>query len=367
MFHELIEATLGQLNVKQKSITRLFPDFFSNPVKVKGVISKGGVRLSSIEKDKWTFTVHSGTEEGLWYDVVVRWKDVEKDVQKLVLDRRNWTKDKKRANLKKIATKLFKDGNVELSCECPAQTYYGGDYILTQRSAKHGESEDRPPVVRNPKEYGAYCKHIQVLMRTLPFYKTTIANWLGKEFKDLIQKSEAGATQTAQQYKVAGQALGQRKGIRKGKTKESRLNEAVAILPEPQQVLLDELGEATDEQWMQKSTYPGEESYVKFWLLSDGSLVHVPVIHAATAKKAVDDLDELIDSGAARVLVNSKYLGVDTPEQGFTREQRTALADLYNYYQSEELALEGEGQFPIKSSDHLRRLLGESIEEDEND
>lgn len=210
MFHALFEVTLGQLTNKQQSITRLFPDFFSNPEKVPGVISKGGVRLSGITEDRWNFKVHSGTEEGLWYDVVIRWKDLKKDVEKLVSDRRNWTKDKKRADLRKIAAKLFKDGNVELSCTCPAQQYWGPAYQLTQKHAKYGDQEDRSPDIRNPKKYGQYCKHVQVLMRTLPFYKSTIANWLGKEYKDLIQKAEGAATKTATQYRAAGQALAKR-------------------------------------------------------------------------------------------------------------------------------------------------------------
>lgn len=210
MLQELLEATLGQLKNKQRSITRLFPDFFSNPDKVRGVISKGGVRLRNIEKDKWTFKVHSGTKEDVWYDVVVRWKDLEKSVEDLVSDRRNWTKNKKRADLKKIASKLFNEGDVELSCDCDAEKYWGPAYQLTQRHAKYGEPEERSPDIRNPKQYGQYCKHIQVLMRTLPFYQTTIANWLGKEFKDLIQRTEGSAIQTTQKYRAAGRELGQR-------------------------------------------------------------------------------------------------------------------------------------------------------------
>jgi hypothetical protein len=522
MFHKLIEATLGQLNTKQKSITRLFPDFFSNPVKVKGVISKGGVRLSSIQKDIWTFSVHSGTEEGLQYDVVVRWKDIEKDVQKLVSDRRNWTKDKKRADLRKVAAKLFKDGNVELSCECPAQTYYGGDYLLTQKHAKYGEPEDRSPDIRNPKKYGQYCKHVQVLMRTLPFYKTTIANWLGKEFKDLIQQAEAGATRTAQQFKAAGQALGRRvakesqsllletigddlppaqkklflywrrrKGISKlpigrffllnngrsvvgndetreqhsdildaagvswevqdegaikgdvwqdcnldiylsnsfepsegqrsaieeviasynlesiyvevgqdyhripgdletrsahiltdivcrllmGKTEGLErfhfkeigepIQEAVATLPEPQQVLLDEFGPASEEDMRTPSMYPGEEAYFKFWLLSDGTLIHVPVAHIRTALDAGTEVNELLESGAIRILVSHQHLGAENLKT-ITRVQRSAIVDLYLRYGPEELASEV-GSEAIYSSDYLRKLLGESIQEDKKE
>lgn len=292
MFHELFEATLGQLTNKQKSITRLFPDFFSNPEKVPGVISKGGVRLEGITEDRWNFKVHSGTEEGLWYDVVIRWKDLEKDVEKLVSDRRNWTKDKKRADLRKIAAKLFKSGNVELSCSCPAQQFWGPAYQLTKKHAKYGDQEDRSPDIRNPKQYGQYCKHVQVLMRTLPFYKSTIANWLGKEFKDLIQRAERTATQTAGQFRAAGQALAKR-------TAKESIQEAVSseALPELQQRMLKRnrfpLGK------LFKSIDPNENWY-KFWLLNDGSVVPVKDDHNDLCL-AVESTDtEVMNSGALR-------------------------------------------------------------------
>lgn len=351
MFHRLIEATLGQLNTKQKSITRLFPDFFSNPVKVKGVIEKGGVRLSSIDRDKWTFKVHSGTEEGLWYDVVIRWKNVEKDVQKLVSDRRNWIKDKKRADLRKIATKLFKDGNVELSCDCPAQQFWGPAYQLTQKHAKYGDQEDRSPDIRNPKNYGQYCKHVQVLMRTLPFYKTTIANWLGKEFKDLIQKAEGVAVQITKRYQAAGQALAKRSA-------REAIQEAVAALPEPQQALLDTFGRASEENMQSTSTYPGEEDYVKFWMLSDGTLIHVPVAHGKSVRDAGVDFDELMDSGAARGSVSNKILSVENPT-ALTKAQQNTVRDLYFQFGSEEF-ITLSGTKTIRSPDHLRSMLGES-------
>lgn len=355
MFHKLIEVTLGQLSNKQKSVTRLFPDFFSNPKKVPGVISKGGVRLSSIEKDKWTFKVHSGTEEGLWYDVVVRWKDVEKDVQKLVSDRRNWTKNKKKADLKKIAAKLFKDGNVELSCDCDAQQYWGPAYQLTQKHAKYGDQEDRSPDVRNPKQYGQYCKHVQVLMRTLPFYKSTIANWLGKEFKDLIQRAEGTATQTAQQYKAAGQALGKH-------TARESIQEAVATLPEPQQVMLDELGSATEEDMRTTSTYPGEEDCVKFWLLSDGTLIHVPCAHSSVLQQLDRDTDDPLSSGAARIRVHPNVdLQVEAADP-LNDEQIHVLKDLMIRYKTKAVAADSDTRSlhkdtPTPEPEHLEHIL----------
>ena len=371
MFQKLIEATLGQLNTKQKSITRLFPDFFSNSVKVKGVIEKGGVRLSSIDRDKWTFKVHSGTEEGLWYEVVIRWKDVEKDVQKLVSDRRNWTKDKKRADLRKIAAKLFKDGNVELSCECPAQQYWGPAYQLTQRHAKYGDQEDRSPGIRNPKEYGQYCKHVQVLMRTLPFYKTTIANWLGKEFKDLIQRTEGEAVRTTQRYRTAGRALGQRLA------RES-VQETVATLPELQKRMYKAF-KVSDK--LIPNVF--EDDY-KFWILNDGSVIPIDTTHGQAAYNVLSDLisseseDIMLQDDAAHAAHNEflwsgairgYLIPGDSPELGVehsgevTDAQIKSLQRLFVKYGVRSFAV-GAKRYQNISSDRIVYTIRETIQEE---
>lgn len=300
MFHELFEATFGQLNRKQKSVTRLFPDFFTNPVKVKGVIEKGGVRLQGIDKDKWTFTVHSGTEEDLWYDVVVRWKNVEKDVERLVSDRRNWTKDKKRADLKKVAAKLFQSGNVELECTCPADLYWGKHYIRSQDKyqAKYGDPETRYPEVRNPKLYGAYCKHIQVLMRTLPFYKSTIANWLGKEFKDLIARAEGSATQTAKQFQVAGQALAKR-SARESKAPGGGTFTLQAVREQGEKFFQDAITSLIGSYKLWTKDF-SEDTY---WLLPDGNSIAV-TSHSEAAKSVNLSVHAMEVHGCFRVFVD---------------------------------------------------------------
>ena len=227
MFYRLIEANLQQLKAKQKSIVKLFPDFFSNPIKVLGIISKGGLRMVSMSKDTWNFKVHSGSEDGEWYIVNLRWKNIVPEIQRAVADRRNWNKTKSKVDLKKVAAQVFSKADVELNCECPAFLYYGKAYILSKDKyrAKYGEQENRPPVVRNPKEYGSYCKHIEALMKTLSFYKGTMANWIKKNYGNVIAKEEEKAAKRAGKYAVIGKALGKRKA------KESILNEAGKISP----------------------------------------------------------------------------------------------------------------------------------------
>lgn len=115
---QLLEATLSQLKNKQRSITRRFPDFYSNPIKVKGIIAHGGVRLAGMEKDIWRFDVASGEEAGKSYEITMRWKNVVPELQRAIQDRRNWNKQKTKVNLNKVATYLYKKLDVEIKCSC---------------------------------------------------------------------------------------------------------------------------------------------------------------------------------------------------------------------------------------------------------
>ena len=213
MFHDLIEATLSQIGNKQRSITRLFPDFFSNPEKVPGIIAKGGLRMTGTTKDAWNFKVHSGSEEGTWYEVTLKWKNVVPELQRAVQNRKNWNKAKNKVDLKKIAAILYKKLDVELLCECPADLYYGGHYIRSQDKyrAKYGEPENRSPDIRNPKKYGAFCKHIQALFKALPWYKGTMASWLKENYSAVIKKEEQKASRTVKGFKKVSKKLGKMK------------------------------------------------------------------------------------------------------------------------------------------------------------
>lgn len=188
----IVEATLKQLQRKQKSINKLFPTF---PDRVKKVADKGGLRLRDTNEDTWFFKVHSGTEAGKWYDAVVHFKEINWTLEKLVKDRRLWVKDKSRVDMRKLADKFFDKADIEILCSCPAFQYWGPAYILSKDKydAKYTDDETRPPKKRNPRQYGAYCKHYANVMKVLPFYKTTLAKWLKDFHADEISKFEEEA------------------------------------------------------------------------------------------------------------------------------------------------------------------------------
>lgn len=223
------EATMGQINRKQKTITSLFPTF---PARVKGVASKGGVRLDDIELGLWKFKVHSGTDPNLWYDCPMHFKELENKITELVRDKRLWTKDKSRIDLRKLAGEVLNKIDLQVSCSCPAFLYFGQDFILSKDKydAKFGRPERRPPRVRNPRQYGALCKHLHALFKTIPFYRSTMARYLTNFYGDLIKDMEAEARKEREEFKAAGKELGKRAEERIRRIREEKGKGLQAIL-----------------------------------------------------------------------------------------------------------------------------------------
>jgi hypothetical protein len=187
LINDIIEATAADIRRKHRSIKRLFPDF---DAKTKGVEDMGGLRLVDQDASTWKFQVHSGTKNDVWYDDYLHFKNVKPTLEKLVKDRRLWVRDKTKVDLRKLATAFMKVADIQVFCSCPAFQYWGPAYILSlsKYDAKYTDDEHRPPRVRNPKKYGALCKHFDRVMKVLPFYGSTLAKWI-KDFyaKDIEQ------------------------------------------------------------------------------------------------------------------------------------------------------------------------------------
>lgn len=207
---EIDEANTAQIRRKQKSIGKLFPEFSD---RVKAVQDKGGLRLKKVDQDSWHWKIHSGTKDDVWYDAVVKWKNVEPLLRKLVADRRLWNKDRTKVNMNKLSREFMKRADIQIQCGCPASKFWGSDYILSKPKydAKYGDKEDRAPKIRNPKQYGALCKHEANLFKALPFYADTVAKWLNDFYPNLIGEVETEAGAEAEKFKRAGEELRKRK------------------------------------------------------------------------------------------------------------------------------------------------------------
>jgi hypothetical protein len=72
-------------------------------------------------------------------------------------------------------------GNIRLHCTDPSYLYWGYNYLLTVLDAAI-YPEERKPVIRNPQERGIVCKHLNRILRVLPFYSGKIAAELKSQF-----------------------------------------------------------------------------------------------------------------------------------------------------------------------------------------
>ena len=84
-----------------------------------------------------------------------------------------------RLNYNQRADAILK-GDISVNCNCPANLYWGGAYILSQDDAKWGRKEHRPPNIRNPKKQGVGCKHLIRALQVLPFYRNELASAMKK-------------------------------------------------------------------------------------------------------------------------------------------------------------------------------------------
>ena len=179
------EITYSRVLNKQRSITRLFPTFFQ---RVKAISANGGIRLVQQLPEVWKFKVVSGTQYGKSYDVYLRFKNVKEVIRKFIGNKKLWKKDGTGINLNLLAPEVFNKVDLEIDCTCPADSYWGSEYIKTQRQAQYGKQELRAPKIRNPKQYGIMCKHSHDVFQRLPFYTSTFASWLKSFYKKDIDE-----------------------------------------------------------------------------------------------------------------------------------------------------------------------------------
>lgn len=179
---------------KQKSITRLHPPFYNRVDQVK---LSGGIRLEDEEKGIWKFTIASASEKGKKYHATMYMSNLPELIATHVQNSGLWNKDKTKIDLNKLARKIMPEMDWKFDHpDCKAYQFWGGKYINTQRGNAKDDEENRPPRVRNPKQYGSLCKHLQNLMDQLPFYTSTLASHMRRYFEAEIQEAENQARKT---------------------------------------------------------------------------------------------------------------------------------------------------------------------------
>jgi len=204
--HIIEEAAMADVLAKQRSVTSLFPTFRDRVEKVAGA---GGVRLVKQDPEQWSFEVHS-SDKNIWYQDVVKFKNLPQMIAKHAKNKMLWNKDKTGVDMRFLAQEVIEDVDIELFCSCPAFQYWGPAFILTRRSAKYTAPEKRPPNVRNPHQYGAMCKHMQLVFDVLPFYAGTMSKQIKFYYMEIVRRAEKEVLRLDRSIRQAASALGKK-------------------------------------------------------------------------------------------------------------------------------------------------------------
>jgi hypothetical protein len=84
-------------------------------------------------------------------------------------------------DFKEKALMLLWVGNIKLNCTDPSFLYWGYQYLLTALDSAINP-ETRKPVIRNPQERGIVCKHLNRVLKALPFHNGKIAAEMKRQF-----------------------------------------------------------------------------------------------------------------------------------------------------------------------------------------
>ena len=156
------ELTLAKLNSKQHSITNLFPSWSYHKNKV------GNITISNINPSRIQFKVRSTTKSGISYNCFIQFNNISVIIKKALSDS-NILRNRK-LDLNKLSDYVLTNTDFSIRCDCPAALYYGSNYILSKNKSIYGTTETRPPRIRNPRQHGIYCKHLDVVLEKLPKY-----------------------------------------------------------------------------------------------------------------------------------------------------------------------------------------------------
>lgn len=84
-------------------------------------------------------------------------------------------------NYSERARMMLWAGNIKMHCTCPSFLYWGYQYMCTVLDAAI-YPEERYPRERNPSERGITCKHLNRVLRVLPFHSGEIAKEAKNQF-----------------------------------------------------------------------------------------------------------------------------------------------------------------------------------------
>jgi hypothetical protein len=175
--------TLPQLNeiTYKDMVTRIDPNFLRQGIRAQAL---RGVKFKQFDGDTMVFDVTSSEIDlnGINYLNLVKflsWDDFGGDPD---------------MTPRKKALRLLWESDIQVHCDDPSFLYWGYQYILSQLNPSGSiYQEPRPPVVNNPSQRGIVCKHLNRVLRSLPFYNGDIAKAVTDQWGGKIDKRETDA------------------------------------------------------------------------------------------------------------------------------------------------------------------------------
>ncbi len=149
--HVMFDETVKQVRTR----TKQQPQIVKRADKQIVVYFKGVLKDGTLK-----YVTPSGTTPGLFWNQRVKLKDLKK-----------YIRDTSMTDVKKVRAALT--GNIAVHCDDPSFKFWGYQYIGTINGYSI-KKETRFPIIRNPKLRGGLCKHLEAVLRVLPFHATKI-------------------------------------------------------------------------------------------------------------------------------------------------------------------------------------------------
>ena len=199
-FHALNEATYKQI------AAAIDPNFLHQGIRarsLRGVYYQGffwpnTAGAAQMDRDTMWFKVTSSLHQwnGLDYDCFVKflnWDEIANDP--------DMTQREK-------ALMMLWTSDIQLDCNDLSFRYWGYQYILTQIDAAI-RPEQRPPVKRNPHHRGVVCKHLNRVLKALPFHNGDITREIVNQFGGKVDQQSIDDIEKTNQLSIqANQGMG---------------------------------------------------------------------------------------------------------------------------------------------------------------
>ncbi len=139
------------------------PTFIHHAEHVKEVKD---IRMTGLENENrvMKFDAPSCTTPGLVYHDRIEFLDYDKFANDFSMN-------------KQARARAIIGGEIRVHCACKSFLYWGYKYIDTTIDAAI-EKEGRAPDIRNPQRRGTLCKHLDGILRVLPFYAAEYSRFM---------------------------------------------------------------------------------------------------------------------------------------------------------------------------------------------